>query len=281
MMLTSGSAWAGHIFINNIPADAIQLSAAADIPDAKVHIEANGDIYITAPGWDIKPVTTYTIGPTGNATTSDPPAPANTDPPANDPPANDPPANDPPASQPTVPLKHPGTKGVKSQSGQKTVKGQKNPTANDSGDPPGHKTTIVGSGNEPDNPASDPVPTSLSKHYWLAVVQSGTMGATQYDVDVYLNGNWVNRVRSSDGTVVPVDVTKYVHPGANSVHFSALKNLGGTTRVSQSPTDQIEVVVGEGDIAAGKLTIDQVDADFVRNASETDPIAQDFNFSGR
>jgi len=126
-------------------------------------------------------------------------------------------------------------------------------------------------------PAPAPVAT-LTKRYWL-VSKQPRKGMAQYDVDVFVNGKLVKRVRAQDDPVI-LDVTKSVRPGANDVKLVAVKNMGDK-RLSSSPTDTLEVVLGEGVVGGGTVSITRTVVTYVRTAQETKSFSDDLRFEGR
>ena len=131
-------------------------------------------------------------------------------------------------------------------------------------------------------PAAAPAPVqseALTKHYYVVALQS-RVGATQYDIDVFVNAKWVKKVRSRDAHVV-LDITPQVRVGPNTVHFAAVKNYDGQKRFSTSPTDTMSVVVGEGTMGSGTCMIDTPVAKIDVSAADTQSVAQDVSFTGR
>jgi len=124
-------------------------------------------------------------------------------------------------------------------------------------------------------PPAPPPQARGPRGFWLISKQS-QRGAVQYDVDVFINNQLVKKVRSIDDPVV-IDVSRYVHAGENHVRMVAVKNIG-ERRVSFSPTDVLEVFVGEGVVGGGTVTVDRVHADFKLTAAETQNTQQDFTF---
>jgi hypothetical protein len=121
-------------------------------------------------------------------------------------------------------------------------------------------------------PARDP---NAPRQYWLITKQT-QRGVAQYDVDVFVNDQFVTKVRAMDEPLV-LDISRFVNRGENKVRMVAVKNLG-ERRVSQSPTDSLEVLVGEGIAGGGTVTVDKVHVTFKRTASETTNIREDFSF---
>ncbi|MSP15520.1 MAG: hypothetical protein EXR73_02715 [Myxococcales bacterium] len=141
----------------------------------------------------------------------------------------------------------------------------------------GFKIAVQASTKEPiDEPP--PADGRISRRYFLVASERGS-GAAQYDVDVYLNGRLVKKVRGGDGRVA-IEVTKDVRAGENRVRFVAAKQATGKRR-SSSPTDQLEVVVGEGVSGGGSVSIDRSLATLRVTAADTGPITREAKFTGR
>ncbi len=118
----------------------------------------------------------------------------------------------------------------------------------------------------------------LVKRYWLVSAQAKP-GLVQYDVDVYVNGKFVKKVRSADDRVV-MEVTKWVQAGDNKARLVATKNMGDK-RVSSSAADTLEIIIGEGTVGGGTVAIDKPVVSVKRNAQETKNITEEVSFTGR
>lgn len=126
--------------------------------------------------------------------------------------------------------------------------------------------------------APPPAAQAVSQRYWL-ISKQPRKGLAQYDVDVYLNGKFVKRVRAQDDPVI-LDVTRAVRAGANDVKLVATKNMGDK-RLSASPTDTLEIVLGEGTVGGGTVAITRTVVTYVRNAQETKSFSDDAHFDAR
>ena len=145
----------------------------------------------------------------------------------------------------------------------------------------GYKVSLSPSGNEPAGATTAPptdAPARVTKRYWLVAPQ-GRRGVVQYDIDVFLNGTLVKRIRSTDDKAI-LEVTRYVRPGANAVRVIATKNLGNK-RLSSSPQDVMEVVLGEGIVGGGTVTIDRALVSYRRTAAETGNFSDSYAFQSR
>lgn len=119
---------------------------------------------------------------------------------------------------------------------------------------------------------------TLTKQYWLVSPQH-TRGLVQYDIDVFVNGVWIKKVRSGDDKVV-MDITKNVKPGDNKLRIVATKIMG-ERRASTSATDTMEIILGEGTVGGGTVRVDKPLVAYRRTAHETQNFAEDFLFVGR
>jgi hypothetical protein len=118
--------------------------------------------------------------------------------------------------------------------------------------------------------------SGLSKHYFLVTEQKD--GATaQYDVDVYLNSKWLRRIKSGEEQIV-VDISRYLHPGANKLLFAATKQGG---RKSGPPSSFVRIVVGEGESSGAQVLIDNPMVELRRTAAETENVNEEFTIQAR
>lgn len=109
-----------------------------------------------------------------------------------------------------------------------------------------------------------------SQRYWL-VKEENYPGKTQYDVDIYINSVWFKRIQSNGEQLVQ-EITKYLRPGPNVIHFAASKNIG-QQRKSFSPQVYMRIIIGEGNIGGNNVMIERPLITYKRTANET----QDFN----
>jgi hypothetical protein len=121
--------------------------------------------------------------------------------------------------------------------------------------------------------------TNVKRQYFL-VSMFGRQGYAQYDVDVYLNGKWIRKVRNSEGQVIH-EVTNLMTPGRKVVvNFAATKNLGeGKGRLSTSSSDFLRVVIGVGSAGGGTVNITSTLADFRATADKTGSFGQEASFT--
>ncbi len=145
--------------------------------------------------------------------------------------------------------------------------------------PAGGATTTSG-GASPAPATATPAPDGkLSKRYWIVATQP-RVGAAQYDVDVFLNGKFLRKVRSKDAQTV-VEITDKLAPGRNVIHLAAQKSYTGGKRFSASPDDTFTVIIGEGAMGKGTVTITNPLARMVRSAAETRGFVSDSTITAR
>ena len=120
------------------------------------------------------------------------------------------------------------------------------------------------------------VPTGPSHRYWL-VKDENYPGKTQYDVDIYINSVWFKRIRSNTEQVVQ-EITKYLRPGPNVIHFAATKNIG-QQRKSFSPQVYMRIIVGEGNIGGNNVMIENPLIQYKRTANETQNFNDEFTIT--
>jgi hypothetical protein len=107
----------------------------------------------------------------------------------------------------------------------------------------------------------------VSKQYYL-YAKSSKPGFVQYDIDVYINGKWIRKIRNAERQVV-LDISRRLRKGKNIVHFAATKNYGGKGRLSTSAVDEVKVFIGLGSKGGGTVNITTTLADFKANAGST------------
>lgn len=118
----------------------------------------------------------------------------------------------------------------------------------------------------------DVVPGRISKRYWL-VTEQKEQGATQFDIDVYVNSKWIKRFKNDDEQIV-LEITKHLVPGKNKILFAATKNAADG-RKSSSPNTYYRIVVGEGEVGGGNVMIDNPLIDLRRTAAEAENVTEE------
>src|SRR5215831_13797006 len=146
--------------------------------------------------------------------------------------------------------------------------------------PPVQVITQTGPAASAPAPASDTMSVRLGKRYFLVSMQNRT-GATQYDIDVFINQKFVKTVRSRDAQQTIVEVTPYMFAGQNHIVMSARKNYGGGGRTSSSPADFFKIIIGEGSESAGKVVLENPLVDYKRTADETQNVNGDYQVKAR
>lgn len=107
----------------------------------------------------------------------------------------------------------------------------------------------------------------IATDYYI-VSYTNRRGATQYDMEVFINGKFVRRIRSSAKQVV-MRVSHLLKRGKNEVLFVARKNYGGKGRISTSHVDFVRVILGRGFMSKGRLVIKTSEAEMKRTAAES------------
>ncbi|MDY0002370.1 MAG: hypothetical protein RBU30_13825 [Polyangia bacterium] len=141
----------------------------------------------------------------------------------------------------------------------------------------GYKIQVDDKGNPDARPAPDRPPPSDSNiktvgdadgRYYL-VSFFNKKGATQYDIEVFINGQMIRRIRARSDQVA-MEITRHVKRGQrNEIIFVARKNLAGTGRVSESEMDYFRVVVGSGFESKGQIVLKQSLLETRRTAAES------------
>lgn len=116
--------------------------------------------------------------------------------------------------------------------------------------------------------------TPITARQYYIYSRAPRAGYAQYDVDIYLNGKWVRKVRNRESQVV-VDITRKLKPGRNVVHFAATKNYDGKSRRSTSASDYLQVFIGIGNKGGGTVNITSTLAEFKATAATTKNFGQE------
>jgi hypothetical protein len=135
-----------------------------------------------------------------------------------------------------------------------------------------YKVSTVGAVSKP-----TPVPEiPRGVRYWL-VSEENAPGMSQYDFDVFVNGNLVKTVKSGEPQVVE-DVTRFVLPGTNTVTITARKNFGAGRR-AESKDFYMRVYIGKGELnETGAILIESADIDYRRTSAEVTNYADQLTF---
>ncbi len=125
-------------------------------------------------------------------------------------------------------------------------------------------------------PAADPA--RLTRRYFLATEQTRPDG-TQYDVEVFVNAQWIRQLKSNEAQVV-LEITKYLRPGANKVVLAARKAIAGP-RNSTSRDVTFQVIIGEGNTGGDHVMIDNPLVRMQRTAAETENVTEEYTLVAR
>ncbi|MFH2009160.1 MAG: hypothetical protein ABI333_21395 [bacterium] len=131
----------------------------------------------------------------------------------------------------------------------------------------------VGAGGGTTRP--DPTPTpgtrtvgSANESYYL-VSFFNKKGATQYDIELFINGKMVRRIRARSEQVA-IDITSHIRRGkSNEIIFVSRKNYENKGRESASPMDYFRVVLGSGFESKGQIVLKQSLVETRRTAAQT------------
>ena len=127
----------------------------------------------------------------------------------------------------------------------------------------------------------EPPPTAIITQRYFLVTEQSSPGATDYDIDVFFNGQFIRTLASIEPQLV-IDVTKELRPGKNSVLFRAKKHLDPGGRPSSvSKSDLFKVLIGEGGARNEQVVIDKQLITFTRGAAETNDITQELTLTTR
>jgi hypothetical protein len=143
-------------------------------------------------------------------------------------------------------------------------------------DCPGYQVEAQAAAAAPVAPAA--LAAAITRRYFL-VTEEKDGAATQYEVDVFVNGKWLRKIKAGEPQVV-LEITKNLHPGVNKVLFASTKHADGG-RKSASPQSWLKLVVGEGDSGANTVTIDNPLFETRRTAADTDNVNEEFTLQGR
>jgi hypothetical protein len=136
---------------------------------------------------------------------------------------------------------------------------------------PGPKTAAA--------PASPEPAAAPTQRYWLV----GEPGTGELEVDVFLNGRWLRRLRSAEGQVL-AELTPHLKLGRNTVLLTA-RRASGAAATSPSPAQPFRVIIGEGRAEGSQVTIDAPLVRFQRLAAESNDgsrdVSEEFSFTTR
>jgi hypothetical protein len=121
-------------------------------------------------------------------------------------------------------------------------------------------------------------PGRLDRRYFLVTRQSEP-GATQYDIEVYVNARFIRKLRSDEAQVV-AEITEYLRPGRNRIVLVAKKNLE-TGRRSRSAEHTFRVIIGEGDMGGNRVMIERPMIQFERSAADLEDVSREFDLDAQ
>ncbi|HSN13458.1 MAG TPA: hypothetical protein VLT61_02430 [Anaeromyxobacteraceae bacterium] len=127
-------------------------------------------------------------------------------------------------------------------------------------------------------PATPPAPGRLSRRYFLVAEQS-VEGGTQYEIDVFVNAQWIRKIQGTDGAL-PIEVTKYFRPGQNRVFLAAKKAIAGDRRYYTRDV-WMKVVIGEGNVGGDHVMIDAPLVVMTRTAADLDDRNEEYVVEAR
>jgi hypothetical protein len=130
----------------------------------------------------------------------------------------------------------------------------------------------------PATPAAPEAPPRLTRRYWL-VTEQQTPGMAEYDIDLYINSQWIRKLRNNEEQVI-TELTRHLQPGKNIILFSAHKVVAGERR-SYSPQHYFKVIIGEGNVGGDNVMIDNPIIRFQRTAADTKDVSEEFTLTTR
>ncbi len=120
----------------------------------------------------------------------------------------------------------------------------------------------------------------ITQKYFLVTEQSPP-GATEYEIDVFLNGKFLRTVKSGDEQLVN-DISKQLKPGKNQVIVQAKKRYADPMVPRSSSRNHVfRVIIGEGTTTQDQVTIEKQLVTFTRTAADTNDTTQEFSFTTR
>lgn len=127
-------------------------------------------------------------------------------------------------------------------------------------------------------PSASAYPGRLSRRYFLVAEQS-VEGGTQYEIDVFVNAQWIRKIQGTDGAL-PIEVTKYLRQGQNRVFLAAKKSIVGDRRYYTRDV-WMKVVIGEGNVGGDHVMIDAPLVVMTRTAADMDDRNEEYVVDAR
>jgi hypothetical protein len=97
-----------------------------------------------------------------------------------------------------------------------------------------------------------PTPPLGGRHYYAVTHLTGRDRAAQWEVAITVNGSPAASFRSRVRDV-PAEITRFLKPGANTVHLRWRKEPGD--RASTSADDALELMIGQGNYSGGQMQL--------------------------
>ncbi len=116
-------------------------------------------------------------------------------------------------------------------------------------------------------------PRAKSGRYFLVSSQK-QVGATSYDIDLYINAKWIRKLRGEESQVV-ADITRFLRAGQNKILIMAKKNMASGLK-SRSPGHTFRLVIGEGAEGGNNVMIERTLVDFSVNAAQMEDISREY-----
>ena len=120
--------------------------------------------------------------------------------------------------------------------------------------------------------------SALSNRYFL-VTQQSRVGASQYEVEVFINGQFVRKIHANDPQLIK-EISKYLKPGPNQVKIKAVKDLSGG-RKSTAHKDELRVIIGMGQSMGQQVTINARLVEFICTGQDMEPFNRDYKVQAR
>ena len=145
-------------------------------------------------------------------------------------------------------------------------------------DAPGYSVKKVSLSGGGDKPARSE--NAITQKYFL-VTEQNPPGMTEYEVDLFLNGKFMQTLKSGDAQLV-TDITRQLRPGQNLVIAQAKKRYADPNNPkSMSKSHVFRVIIGEGNTTSDQVTIEKQLVTFTRTAADTNDVTQEFSFTTR
>jgi len=109
--------------------------------------------------------------------------------------------------------------------------------------------------------------SNRSRYYLVSFFNK--KAATQYDIEVFINGKMIRRIRARNDQVA-IEITRHIKRGRkNEIIFVSRKNYGSGGRTSSSTMDYFRVVIGSGFESRGQIVLKHSLLETRRTAAQT------------